>query len=80
MKSTFIYVNTPIRYGRAWIFPTGMEDAMWHLFRGSDYTIIRGTDISSAVEYNTHGGALYVLNFDNYKIQRMAKEIQVIKE
>ncbi len=80
MKTTFVFVNTPIRYGRAWIFPTGMDDAMWHLFRGSDYHVVKGKDIPSSVEYKVQGGALYVLNFDNYKILRMTKEVQIIGE
>jgi hypothetical protein len=79
-KGTFIFVNTPIRYGRAWIFPTGMDDAMWHLFRGSDYTVIKGKDVPSALDYVFHNGDLYVLNFDNYKILRMTKEVQIIEE
>jgi hypothetical protein len=79
-KATFIFVNTPIRYGRAWIFPTGMEDAMWHLFRGNDYTVRVGNDVPSALGYSIRNGDLYVLSFDGYKIQRMTKEIQIIEE
>lgn len=29
----FIFVNVPIRYGEAWVFPVGLPDAMWFSFQ-----------------------------------------------
>jgi hypothetical protein len=38
---TFVFINTPIRYGRAWIFPTGLDDALWHMFRGTPFYVVQ---------------------------------------
>lgn len=35
----FYFVNTPIRYGEAWVFPVGLEDALWFNFQTSNLTI-----------------------------------------
>jgi hypothetical protein len=80
MKGTFVFVNTPIRYGRAWIFPTGMNDALWHLFRGSDYVVGVSPTVESAFNYPVNLGALYVLDFDGYTVKRVVKEVQTVAE
>jgi hypothetical protein len=36
-NTEFVFVDVPIRYGRAWIFPTGLDDAMWHIFKFNPY-------------------------------------------
>jgi hypothetical protein len=81
-NTRFIFVNTPIRYGRAWIFPTGMNDVLWHLFRvnGYGYTTIAAKNIPDAFTYQDISGiATYVLNFENYKVKRLIKEVKVIE-
>jgi hypothetical protein len=79
----FIFINTPIRYGRAWIFPTGMNDVLWHLFRVNGYSFVTESakDIPSAFTYQEKLGlATYVFTFENYKIKRIIKEVKVVDE
>jgi hypothetical protein len=71
----FAFVNVPIRYGRAWVFPTGMDDALWHLFRGSQYHTYYDQTLSSAFDHDIKG-SLYVLTFENYTLKRVQRDIQ----
>lgn len=80
---SFVFVNTPIRYGRAWIFPTGLRDAMWQMFKFNSYSWIVNTapDVKSAFAVHTQQGEPIVLVFDkNMKLTRAAHIIQTIEE
>lgn len=37
---TFFFVNKPIRYGEAWVFPVGLNDALWFSFQNKDIRIV----------------------------------------
>lgn len=74
---TFVFTNIPIRYGRAWIFPTGFDDALWHLFRGSPYTMQKANDVKQAFLVP---GVTDVLQFDqSYSLQKVSKEVKTIE-
>jgi len=67
---TFFFINTPIRYGSAWIFPTGLNDAIWHMYRESPYRIIPARTLEEAFEYPIHKGDREVFIFENYQLKR----------
>lgn len=35
----FYFVNVPIRFGEAWVFPVGLSDAVWLLFRNDQIAV-----------------------------------------
>ncbi len=45
----FHFVNVPIRYGQAWVFPVGLEDAVWFSFKNKDTKIYLHKDLESAL-------------------------------
>ena len=81
-QKSFVFINTPIRYGRAWIFPTGLTDPLWHVFRLSDwnYTI---TNVSSPKEAYTlpipQGYTPEIFIFDDYTLKRIVREVQTVE-
>jgi hypothetical protein len=77
MPTAFAIVNTPIKYGRAWIFPTGLNDAFWHLFRSSPYIVYQDVSLSEAFSHYIKG-SMYVLNFENYTLKRVYRDFQVV--
>jgi hypothetical protein len=77
-STAFAIVNTPTRYGRAWIFPTGLNDAFWHLFRSSPYTVFPDKTLNEAFQHPGFG-SLYVLTFEDFTLKRVQREIQVIE-
>ncbi len=73
---TFVYVNTPIRYGNAWIFPTGLADALWHMYRESPFDIVQVNSVEEAFAYpHKKDSAKIVFEFDQaYNLQQVVKE------
>ena len=75
-NKSFIYINTPIRYGRAWIFSTGLQDALWHIFRFNPW-IYTTTNVSTPEEaYNVpvpQGFVPEIFIFENYTLERLIK-------
>ncbi|MFC1646857.1 hypothetical protein ACFL1A_01105 [Patescibacteria group bacterium] len=78
----FIFVDTPIRIGRAWIFPTGLDDALWHLFRlnGYNFKAINMQNVKDAFKYqNPPKVSRQIFLFEDYKIKRAIKEVKVVE-
>lgn len=82
-KQAFVFVNTPIRYGRAWIFPTGLTDALWHMFKFNQYpyVIYTASTIKDAFLISSPIGVPDVLVFDERgNLSKAHKEIKTIPE
>lgn len=45
----FHFVNVPIKYGDAWVFPVGLDDAVWFSFENKNISIFKHPDINSAI-------------------------------
>jgi len=69
MDVSFFFINPPIRYGRAWIFPTGLHDALWHMFRENLYAVHTVPSIKEGYESSAYRGMRYVYVFDNYVLK-----------
>ena len=42
------FVNTPIRSGEAWVFPVGLENAIWLVFENPNIKVFTHPDTKSA--------------------------------
>ncbi len=76
---TFFFVDMPIRYGSAWIFPTGMNDAIWHMYRTSPYRVFTMPSIEDAYKFYMNLGDREVFVFDNYELKRGVRETQNVQ-
>ncbi|MFZ2025168.1 MAG: hypothetical protein WAV51_02730 [Microgenomates group bacterium] len=76
---TFFFVDMPIRYGSAWIFPTGINDAIWHMYRTSPYRVFTMPSIEDAYNFQMNLGDREVFVFDNYELKRGVREVQNIQ-
>jgi hypothetical protein len=45
----FHFVNVPIKYGEAWVFPVGLEDAVWFAFQNKDAKVFIHQNVESAL-------------------------------
>jgi hypothetical protein len=70
----FYIVNTPIRYGRAWVFPTGLTDAFWHIYRQSPYVITPVSSIEEGYHMNFKNGDREVFVYEDYIFKRGIEE------
>lgn len=80
---TFVFVNMPIRYGRAWIFPTGLGDALWHMFKFNPYPYLVYTapTVKDGFAVKSPLGGPDVLLFDEHFVLNKAhQEVKVIEE
>ena len=78
---SFFFVNTPIRYGRAWIFPTGMEDPLWHVFRFNSFGYTTTNVSSPAAAYELPVPVGYdakVFTFDSYVVKQVIRHVETV--
>lgn len=47
---TFFFVNVPIRYGDAWVFPVGLPDAIWFVFQQEHVTVKQVPSVQDALQ------------------------------
>ncbi len=63
---TIYLVNTPVRYHNTWVFPLGMNDALWFIYREEMPKIYSVNTISEAKLLNLENGNNgYIFQFDN---------------
>ena len=79
----FVFVNSPIRFGRAWIFPTGLNDAMWHMFKFNSYaySVHEAKSIEEGFALKDPIGSPMVLIFDTeYHLQKAIHTTKTVEE
>lgn len=43
------FVNTPLRMGEAWVFPVGLSDALWLIYRNPQIQVFQDPDLETAL-------------------------------
>lgn len=71
----FHFVNLPIRTGEAWIFPVGMPDALWFIFRSHDIRVFTHPTIDAAFSSVTYANK----NQKVFEFQSSRKIIERVK-
>ena len=62
---TFNLVNVPIRSGEAWVFPVGLNDALWFIFKNPQITINEWSSTDQALGTIKHPRNEKVFLFDS---------------
>jgi hypothetical protein len=62
MQLTF--VDQPVKTGEAWVFPTGMNDALWFIFKNPDMTLHQYSSVEDALSAVTNVRNQKVFLFD----------------
>lgn len=63
----FHFVNVPIRLGEAWVFPVGLPDALWFVFRNPNIRVFIWPSVAQAyqaVTYDSKTQKMFVFNED----------------
>lgn len=60
----FYFVNVPIKTGEAWIFPVGLEDALWFSFRNPSMRIHYVPTVDQTLQIVTNNRNQKVFEFD----------------
>lgn len=59
------FVNVPIRYRQAWVFPVGLNDAIWFSFRSSTIRVFQLSSLEEAINQIQDPLHHKVFEFDN---------------
>ncbi len=46
--SNLYFVSAPVKYGNAWIFPTGLKDSLWFIYQGNNPRIYQVNNVDEA--------------------------------
>lgn len=68
-RAKIFFVNLPIRYGRAWVFPVGIEDGLWLTYRTTDMTIKRVSSFEEALTLGSKVSDPHIFIFSNGELQ-----------
>lgn len=49
VKNNFIFVDVPIRYGEAWVFPVGLQDSLWFVLQSKNFSVYNAIDLNDAL-------------------------------
>jgi len=74
------FVNVPIRFGQAWVFPVGLPDALWFMFRNPEMRVYIHPSLKAAfdvVTYNSNTQKVFLFNSDEL-ITQMEKPAPLI--
>jgi len=68
-RANIFFVNLPIRYDRAWVFPVGIEDGIWLVYRTSDMVIKRAATFEEALQLGSKVVEPHIFIFENGELQ-----------
>lgn len=71
------FVNVPISQGQAWVFPVGLEDALWLSFRNPNLRVVKHDTTEDAMRQTTDSPKIRILEFqDNGGVERILRPQQ----
>lgn len=76
-ESTLYFVNLPLRIERAWVFPVGIEDGLWFIYRDESLKVIKGNDLEAALDFKAKNAQTHVFVYEEgqlEEVQRVLKE------
>jgi hypothetical protein len=61
--SLLYFVNLPIKNKSAWVFPVGLDDGLWLIYRNDHITTFRINDLSQALVITKGNNKAYIFNY-----------------
>jgi len=75
-KSTLYFVNLPLKVERAWVFPVGIEDGLWFIYKNDNLNIMKGNNLSAALDYKKRNKDVYVFVYQDGELREAREEIK----
>ncbi len=70
-KTTLYFVNIPIKYGRSWIFPVGLKEAIWFIYRDKTLIVERLNTVDESFAYSDLNPNSHLFNFENGELKEV---------
>ena len=67
--SLLYFVNLPIKNGNAWVFPVGLDDGLWLIYRNDHFTTYRINDLSQAFSVAKGNNKAYIFNYSDGQLE-----------
>lgn len=63
---SFHFLNVPIKWGQAWVFPVGLDDAVWFAVKNDNVKIYKDINLSSALQAvgSSRKDKIFIFNSD----------------
>lgn len=71
-NSTLYFINVPEQIDNAWVFPRGLTDAMWFVYRDKTLKIKTLTNLAKALDLADKNPGSYVFNFEKGELKEVA--------
>lgn len=69
-NNNLYFVNLPIRYHRAWVFPVGLEDALWLVYRDDLMKVYRENDLETALDSAAQRSYSHVFVYEEGELKK----------
>ena len=73
-ESSLYFVDLPIRYDRAWVYPVGLEDGLWFIYRDKSLVVNKATDLEKTFELVKGKPNKYVFVFEEGQLKEVKEQ------
>lgn len=72
-QTTLYFLNLPIRHGRAWVFPVGLKDGLWFIYRDESLTIQKPTDLEKTLDLAAGKPTQHIFLYDEDGLKEVSR-------
>jgi hypothetical protein len=70
--TSLYFVNLPLKIGRAWVFPVGLEDGIWFIYKNKDIKVSQiGDKEAKEILRQFSRENIYVFVYENNRLRRL---------
>jgi hypothetical protein len=69
--STLYFVNVPVRMGRAWLFPVGLDDGLWLIYHNQHLSVKQTGDLAATLNTAKNDPNAYVFVYKDGAIEEV---------
>ncbi|MDP3998019.1 MAG: O-antigen ligase family protein [bacterium] len=73
-QTTLYFVNLPLRYERAWIFPEGLKDGLWFIYQDKNLKLDNAPGIEEALDLSEKNMPSHVFVFEDGELKEAKRE------
>ena len=77
-NQTFYFAQLPIREGRAWVFPVGLPDALWHTFRDETLKASMVETLDEALDLKDKTPSSHVFVLEEGELKEVFRETKQV--
>ncbi len=72
-EAVLYFVNLPLRLSRAWVFPVGLEDGLWFIYRDETLVVKRTDDLDQTLKLTEDKPKTYVFLYEDKELKEIKR-------